>query len=484
MRLNKFYQTVKPSLEREGSKPILRLPLSCGLKQVALAGALLFSLSGCSLYSKFQTPQAESASLVGSDVALADSLPPLLSWREQFTDKGLQELIGKALSANSDLLQAQLQIEQSEALLRGAKRAFLPSVALAPEGNLFKSKGDPTFYTYSLPLTMQWEVDLFGKLRNQKEQARSALLQTEAYAQGVRTQLIASVANRYYTLVQLDEQLRITHASIALQQKSLVAIQALKEAGRQTETAVNQAEADLYQVEASAEELGKQIRLVENSLTLLLNESPHRLNRTLFNQAEAPASIAQDSISLYALANRPDVKQAEYALRATFYGVNLARSAFYPSLSLSGSGGWSNGMGMITMPGTLLLSAAASLVQPIFSKGMNRANLAVAKSQHQQAWIAFEKALLVAGAEVNDLLTISQSSAKKLLLRQKQVAASQSAFQNSQALMQYSSMSYLEVLIAQSSALQAELLLTSDWLEGVESQINLYKALGGGLEAE
>lgn len=462
------------------------------IKGVATATALLLTLSGCSVYSKFQAPEIETAAMVGANVATTDSLPTLLSWREYFTDTQLQVLIERAVVANSDLLQAQLQMEQSQALLRGAKRAFFPSMALSPEGNVFKVEGESAIKTYSLPLTMQWEVDLFGKLRNQKEQAKAAMLQSEAYVQGVQTQLIASVANTYYQLVMLDEQLRITQGSIQLQEENILVMRALKEAGRQTESAVKQAEADYYNIQASEEELRKQIRLVENSLTLLLNEVPHVVSRTSFSEIEALTTATNESssvvplyqraIPLLALSHRPDVKQAEYALRGNFYGVNVARSAFYPSLTLSGSAGFGNGMTLMTMPASLLLSGVASLSQPLFSRGVNKANLAVAKVQYEQSLLAFEKALLVAGTEVNDALTSCQVSANKCILRRKQVVASQQAYHYSKELMQYSSFTYLEVLIAQSSALQAELLYVTEWLEGVQGEINLYKALGGGVE--
>ncbi|MGL4852380.1 MAG: TolC family protein [Phocaeicola sp.] len=497
VRVNRWFQNFKlkqelslimgllPKIENQGSMQQIACifeTMDPRVKGMAAAFLFLFTLSGCSVYSTFQAPAIETAELVGADIVTSDSLPTLLSWRELFTDIQLQALIDRSLSANSDLLQVQLQIEQSEAILRGAKRAFFPSIALSPEGNLFKIEGESAIKTYSLPLTMQWEIDLFGKLRNQKEQAKAAMWQSRAYVQGVQTQLIASVANAYYTLVMLDEQLRITQGSIQLQKQYLEVMRALKEAGRQTEAAVNQAEADCYSIQVSEEELLKQIRLVENSLTLLLNEPPHSVSRTALSQMESLPLLHLEPIHLVAVANRPDVKQAEYALRGTFYGVNVAQSAFYPSLTLSGSAGWGNGMTLMTMPASLLLSGVASLTQPLFSRGVNQANLAVSKAQYEQSLLAFEKALLVAGTEVNDALTTCQVSANKCSLRQKQVEASQNAYQNSHELMKHTSVTYLEVLIAQSSALQAELLYVSEWLEGVQGQINLYKSLGGGVE--
>lgn len=452
------------------------------MKKILLAAAALCLLHSCSLYKTFKAPQTPPENLLGEGAPTLDPAALLPHWQEMFPDKPLQELIGKGLAANSDLRMARLNIEQSEALLLSSRLAYLPSFALAPEGSITKAGKNPAGYAYHLPLTMQWELDVFGKLRNNKERAKAAVLQSREYAKMVQTQLIAGIANTYYTLVMLDEQLKITRDCIRNQKENLEVILAMKEAGMQTETAVNQATAQYYAIQTSAKDLEKQIRLVENSLALLLNEPPHTIGRTPLHRSKAIGIQHSHPIPLTALATRPDVKEAEYALRAQFYGVNIARAAFYPAISLGGSIGWTNNLGAIANPGSMLLSAIGSLTQPLLNRGANRANFKIAQAQYEQALIGFEKSLLTAGSEVNDALTACQNSAAKTVLRQKQVEASELALSNILELMRHSSVTYLDILITENALLQAQLTQAADWFEGIQGHINLYKALGGGAQ--
>ncbi|MEG1904188.1 MAG: TolC family protein, partial [Bacteroidales bacterium] len=244
----------------------------------------------------------------------------------------------------------------------------------------------------------------------------------------------------------------------------------------------NQASASYYNVEASAKTLEKQIRIIENNVALLINEISHTIERSEFRECKNPESGLSKKISLAALANRPDVKVAEYELSRNFYGVNIARSALYPSIKLGGSIGWTNNLGVISNPGSLLMTALGSLTQPIFNRGINMANLKIAKAQYEQAMISFQKTLLNAGNEVNNALIECQNSTDKQLFRKNQVIANQQALENSMELMKYTSSTYLEVLIAQNALLQSKLLQVADWFEGIQGRINLYKALGGGTE--
>lgn len=449
--------------------------------KIIILATTICMISSCSLYKTFKSPDIQVDNICGENVATQDSsLNTPAAWREVFIESSLQQLIAKGIASNTDLQIARLNIEQAEAKLLSSKLAYLPSFALNLEGSVGKA-GSNSSSSYNLPLTTQWELDVFGKLRNSKEQARSSVMQSQQYAQMVQTQLVASIANTYYTLVMLDEQLKITKECIKNQKDNLDVIIAMKEAGMQTETAVNQATANYYSILSSAQDIEKQIRITENSMALLVNEPPHVIQRAVIDNSDGILIDYNKAIPLNALSNRPDVKEAEYALSLSFYGVNVARSAFYPSISLSGSVGWTNNLGAITNPGGLLLSAIGSLTQPLFNRGLNQANLKIAKSQYEQSMLRFEKSLLVAGNEVNDALTYCQNSALKKELRQKQVEANEMAFVNSTELMKHSSTTYLEVLIAQNSLLQSKLMQVSDWMEGVQGQINLYKALGGGV---
>lgn len=367
------------------------------MKRIFFALVTLMMVCSCSVYKTFKSPEPKTANLCGENRTTQDFWANQPAWKEVFADSLLQQLIEKGLMANTDLQVARLNIEQAEARLLASRLAYLPSFAVTPEGSISKGKDGETVKSYTLPLTMQWEVDVFGKLRNSKLRARAQLLQSSEYKQMVQVQLIASIANNYYTLLMLDEQLRITRQSIQNQKENLEVIIAMKEAGMQTEAAVNQASADYYNVMYSEKELMKQIRLVENCIALLINETPHTIARVSINEIMAVNVDYTVPISLLALANRPDVKQAEYVLESSFYGVNIARSAFYPSISLGGSTGWTNDLGGIANPGSILLSAIGSLTQPLFNKGVNRTNLKIAKARYEQSLLQFEKTLLVAG---------------------------------------------------------------------------------------
>lgn len=439
-------------------------------------------LNSCGIYTKFSRPDTNTDNLLGSEVELNDSDSVYIpSWEAMFSDSILSGLIEKGLEANADLAIARLNIEQAEAALVSSRLAYLPSFMLSPQGGVSSFGGSKSSYSYNLPITTSWEVDIFGKLRNNKEQSKAIVEQSKEYSQMVQIQLISNIANSYYTLIMLDEQLKITDETVLNFKRSLEVTEALKEAGQQTEAAVQQASATYYEVQLSAKELKKQIKNTENILALLLNEMPQKIERSEFQYQNLSDKIV-DSISLFSLSNRPDVRYSEMVLRQNFYGINVARSAFYPSLTLSGSAGWINGVGAVVNPAQLLLSVLGSLTQPLFNGGQNRANLKISKSVYEQSLISFQYSLLNAGNEVNDALIQCQTSSEKERLRELQVKSLQQAVEMTQELMNNGTGIYLEVLITQNTLLRARLLQVSEWFEYTQGKVNLYKTLGGGVK--
>lgn len=446
---------------------------------IGLAAVTL--LSSCSIYGTYKTPDVSSAQTTGDYYELPDSAETIPVWSEVFTDPELQKLITQGLAYNTDLKIAELNIEQAQTLLLTSKLAYLPSFMLSPEGSISSFDKSKASYAYSLPVNAQWEIDLFGKLRNNKEKSRSILLQSQEYKRLVETQLISTIANSYYTLQMLRQQLEITRLFINNQKQNLEIIIAMKEAGLQTEAGVNQATANYLSTCTSEKDLLMQIQTLENNMALLLNQAPEEIITTSFDQTLSLNSNLFRGISLEALSNRPDVKNAEYKLRESFYDKNAAHSAFYPSITLGGTAGWTNNLGgMIANPGKLLLSAVGSLTQPLFNRGLNMANLKVAKIQYDQALLSFHQSLLNAGVEVNNALIKCQNSTDKVALRNREIEANEKALSNSLELMKHSSVTYLEVIYAENSLLQSRLLQVSDWFEGIQGQISLYKSLGGG----
>lgn len=452
------------------------------MKKILLCLFLIVELSGCHIYKAYERPDvAVTDSLYRQPVQPTDTASlASLSWRELFTDPQLQQLIETGLRNNTDLNIARLKVKEAEALLMTSRLSYLPSLSLTPQGNLTSVDGIKASKTYNLAASADWEIDLFGKLLNAKRGAQAALEQSEAYRQAVQTQLVATIANSYYSLLMLDRQLDITRRTAESWDESVRAMKALKLAGQATEMAVAQAEASKLSVDASILSIERQINEMENSLSTLLGLTPQEVKRSTLEAQQFPDSLAT-GVPLQLLSRRPDVRQCEAQLAVAYYATNSARSAFYPSITLSGSAGWTNAAGaVVTNPGQWLLSAVGSLVQPLFNRGKNIANLKIAKAQQEEALLTFNQSLLNAGAEVNDALVQWQTARQRIQLDKQQTEALRSALRSSELLMQHSSQNYLEVLTARQSLLQTELDMTTDRFDEIQGVINLYHALGGG----
>lgn len=456
-------------------------------KQIILMMTASMALSSCGIYTKYHPATEVPEGVYGEEVITDDQTPSLgsLPWREIFTDPTLQALIEKGLQNNTNLQSASLRVEECEAAMLAAKLAYLPSFALTPQGTVSSFDKMKATQTYQLPVSASWEVDIFGRIRNAKRQAKAQLEQSRDYRQAVQTQLIAGIANTYYTLLMLDEQLQISQQTEQTWAESVRSTRALMQAGLANEAAVSQMEAAHNAVCASVLSLKEQVNQVENSLSLLLAEVPHRIERPAPGTTELAlqAPTLSVGVPMQMLSNRPDVRSAERSLEMAFYGTNAARSAFYPSITLSGAAGWTNSAGsMIVNPGKFVASAVGSLTQPLFAQGKLLAQYKIAKAQQEEATLAFSQTLLNAGAEVNEALVAYQNAQAKTELYTNQVAALQNAYRSTSLLMQHGTTTYLEVLTAQQSLLSAQLTQTANRLAQTQSLISLYQALGGGQE--
>lgn len=451
---------------------------------------LATTLNSCHIYKKYERPDMDVQGLFRDTVSVTDTLAADslnigdLPWTDIFTDPILQDLIRQGLENNSDLRTAMLQVESAQASFRAAQLAFLPSLNLTPQGGVSSFDGSKGTWTYNVPVSASWEIDIFGRVLNSKRNAKAALMQSRAYQQAVRTQLIATIANGYYTLLMLDKQLAITEETALLWQQSVEMMKSMKEAGMTNEAAVAQSEANCHAIAASIPSLRQQIRETENSLATLLYKAPQTIERGNFEDQVLP-EILHVGVPVQMLANRPDVQSAELSLAAAYYSANIARSALYPNLVISGSAGWTNSAGSaIVNPGKILLSAAASLVQPLFNHGSNIANLKAAKAQQEIAAINFQQTILNAGKEVSDALYEFQANKEILSQRTRQVEALQRAVESTESLMKLGTSTYLEVLTAQQSLLSAQLSEVSYTYQCMVAVVSLYHALGGGREIE
>ena len=454
------------------------------MKKILLLTAATAFLSSCGIYNRYTPVETVPENLYGEDVILTGDTTNFgnTDWRTLFTDPVLQSFIQQGLENNTDYRAAQLRVKEAEATLLSAKLAFLPSFALSPQGGVSSFDGAKATWTYSVPVTASWELDIFGRMRNAKKQAQALYAQSQDYKQAVRTQLIAGIANTYYTLLMLDEQLSLSEQTAEAWKETVASARALMNAGQYDEAGVSQMEATYYSVQTSILDLKEQINQVENSLALLLAETPRRYERGKLSEQAMPEELSV-GIPLQLLANRPDVRMAEHTLEATFYATNQARSNFYPNITLSGSAGWTNDAGaMIVNPGKFLASAIGSLTQPLFNRGQLIANLKISKAQQEEAELSFQQALLNAGTEVNDALTAYQTSRDKADLYEKQVEALRRAERSTILKMDYGNSTYLEVLTARQTLLGAELEQVANRFTELQSRVNLYQALGGGRE--
>lgn len=453
-------------------------------KQILIIAALGLLSSSCGIYTRYQRPEdIHTDGLYGQEVEVQDTASiASLSWRQLFTDPQLQTLIGQALAGNTDLQSAHWRIKEAEAALSSARLAYLPSFMLTPQGGVSSFDGSKGSWTYTGIASAGWEIDIFGKLTNAKRRAKALYLQSLEYEQAVTSSLIANVANLYYTLLMLDEQYRISEETAENWGESVRTMRAMMAAGMANEAAVSQYEANWRQVEASLLDLKQQIKEVENSLSILLGDVPGEVERGRLEGQTFPEELTV-GIPLQLLSRRPDVKSAELSLASAFYNTNAARSAFYPSITLSGTAGWTNSAGsMILNPGKLLLSAIGSLTQPLFNRGLNLAQLKIAKAQQEEAKLSFRQALLNAGSEVNNALTQVQTARQKAEFRTQQVASLETAVRSTGLLMQHGTSTYLEVLTARQSLLAARLTQVADRFSEIQGIVNLYQALGGGKE--
>ena len=457
------------------------------LNKIFLFASASLLMTSCGLYNKYERPEVNAKGIVRDVQSTTDTLAVAdtasfgnLPWREVFTDPQLQSLIETGLQNNTNLLNAALNVKMVEDQLMIAKLAFVPGFTFSPQGTVASWDGNKASKTYSLPVTASWSVDLFGNLLNVKRSAQMTLLATKDYQQVVQTKVISNIANMYYTLLMLDKQLQVVNDMSKLVEETWNIMKIQKELGRVKETSVQSAEANLYSVQAQAADLKRQIRETENSLSLLLGQQAQTIKRGTFEGQSLPSKLST-GIGLQLLNNRPDVHYAEMSLAQCFYDVNTARSKFYPNITISGTGAFTNsGGGGIVNPGKWLLSAVGSLTQPIFAHGQIIAGLKVAKAKQEQAYNTWQNAVLSAGSEVSNALVLYNSSDEKSKLEEKQVESLKKNVEYNKMLFNDGSATYLEVITAQQSLLNAELSKVADDFYKMQAVVNLYYALGGG----
>ena len=468
------------------------------IKNIIAVAAVGFMLTGCGIYNKYAQNTPTPSDAFGSDesvkAATGETTIAQMSWREFFTDPLLQQLIEQVLANNTDLNSARIAVEKSQAALTAAKLAYLPSLAFAPQGTLSSFDKSPVTKTYTLPLQLSMDIDVFGSITNKKRAAKAVLLQAQMQQEAIRSNLISITAQQYLMLQVLDRQLEILMQTDSLWNKSLNTEQTLWENGKAYSTAVNQMEASYLSVKTQIVDTRRNIRAVENAICKLLAISPQPIKRqkwgsSILHYADVTGDEAarmftdkylRIGIPAQMLENRPDILMANHAMEEAFYNTAAARSAFYPSITLSGSARWTNSAGgMIVDPGKILLSAIGSLTQPIFARGKLIANKKIAQLTEEDLQKKYVQTVINAGNEVNEAMADCMTAREKHVFFKRQVQVLHEAYKGTHELMDNGKASYIEVLRAQESLLDAQLSSAMNMYDGAQAVIALYIALGG-----
>jgi NodT family efflux transporter outer membrane factor (OMF) lipoprotein len=468
-------------------------------KNIIVAAAVSLTVTGCSLYNKYEQKVEAPANTFGTvpeggAVEGSESLAQM-SWREFFTDPLLQQLIEQVLANNTDLNSARIAVEQSEASLKAAKMAYLPSLYFTPQGTLAKFDNSPWSKTYNLPLQLSWDIDLFGNITSKKRAAKAVLMQAQMMEEAVRSNLVSSVAQQYFMLQVLDHQLDILTQTDSLWKASLETQKSLFENGKAYSTAVNQLESSYLSVKTQIVDIHRSIHSTENALCKLLAIPPQHINRSAWGSSALHHPDAQGDtgqrmfdtrflkigVPAALLELRPDIRMANFAMEEAFYNTQAARSAFFPNVTLSGTIGWTNnGGGAVVNPGAMLLNFVGQLTQPLFARGQLIANLKINKLSEQDMQKMYVQTVIDAGNEVNEALADCQVAREKNTYYHRQVQVLREAYIGTHELMDNGKANYLEVLTAQESLLSAQLSEAMNMYNGAQAVIALYIALGGG----
>ena len=461
------------------------------MKKILIFAAATMLLGSCGVYNKYERPSVDAKGIIRDVESDADTLAVApqdtasfgnLPWRAVFTDPQLQALIEQGLQKNSDLRNAALTVQMYETMLKAAKLAFLPAINFGSNslGNIQTIYTDPsqTNKSYSFPMTASWTLDLFGNILSQKRSTQMKLLGFKDYQMAVRAQVISGVANCYYTLLMLDEQVRIVTEMSKMAKETWEMMKLQHQLGRMRSTSVQSAEAAYLNTLTQANDFRRQIRSTENALSLLIGQAGQQIPRSTLAAQSLPTEFST-GVGVALLKNRPDVHNAEMQLAACFHDVQTARSQFYPNITIGATGAFGNVNGTLN-PGKWLTNFFGGLTQPIFNRGALTANLKVSKLKYEQAFNSWQNAILSAGNEVSNALINYHVYDENSKLESQRVEVLTKNVEDTRALYKSSGSTYLEVLTAQTQLLSAQLAKVNDDYSKMVNVITLYTALGGG----
>lgn len=462
------------------------------IKGITFSVTVLAAVSSCMARKEYQRPDnVVDEKLYRTDMLPTDSTNIAnVSWKEIFTDPVLQGHITKALENNLDIRIALQSISSAESYLKQSKAAYAPTLSIGPNYT-FQTQSINTQFgqiigerryvnQFDITASLGWEADIWGKLRAQEKAQLATYLGTVEAHKAVKTDLIASVASSYYQLLTYDAQKRIITETIKVREQNLETTKALKTAGTLTEVAVQQSEALVYNAKSLLIDIDTQIQLLENTMSLLMGEPSHTIERSSLENQNVPINLKL-GYPVQLLSNRPDVKRAEYNLMNAFELTNSAKAQFYPTLKLTGSGGvQSVDIDHLFSVNSLFANVVAGLAQPLLNKRAIRTNYEVSLANQETAYLNFRKAILTAGKEVSDAIRVYSVQDQYIDLKQKELVNYKNSVNYSQELVNYGMANYLEVLNASVNSLNAELNIANAQYSKMKAGIELYQALGGG----
>lgn len=454
--------------------------------------SLTLAITGCTVGPNYKRPTLdlpggfrslapESTSNAGSAESLADS-----KWDKVFTDEQLQKLIRTALQQNYDLRLAAERVLTAQSQLGVSRSNQLPSIGVGPELQTLRTAKTPKsqssrWDSASIGISAAWEIDFWGKYRRATEAAQANLVASEWGRKAVLSTLVTDVASGYFRLRALDLQLDITERTLKSRRESLRLTTLLSDSGSTTLMDQRQAEQLVYTATAAIPELQKQIAQQENALSILLGENPGSIARGKELTAQARLATLPVGLPSQLVERRPDIREAEQALIAANAQIGIAKAAYFPTISLTGNGGFQSSALTSLFSGPAgLWTLTGTAAQPLFTGGKLRNNVLITESQQRQALLTYRQTVQSAFRDVSDALVAYQKTSESLQEQEKLVTAAQDAARLSHIRYEAGATSYLEVLTNETNYYSAQLGLAQTDLNQLLALVQVYGALGGG----
>lgn len=455
----------------------------------------MVALAACTVGKNYQrpevpTPQAFRGVATADTSSIAD-----IEWKQFFTDTTLQGLIGRGIAYNYDMQLAIKRIDEAQQKVKQAKLLQLPTLNLQaiaqttnPSNNslngisLNSFLGSSHIEDYTVAANVSWEADIWGKIRRQKEATLAAYLETTEAAKAVQTQLVSDIAQSFYNLLMLDEQLNIAKDNLILNDSTLLITRLQRDGGEVTTLAVQQAEVQKQTTALLIPVIEQDIAIQENALSILTGVVPDTIIRSVrLSQFKVPDQLST-GVPATMVSRRPDVRANEMALVAANAEVGVAQAYMYPALNITATGGLNSfkSSNWFNIPASLFGIVAGSLAQPVFQQRQLKTQLEIAKIQREEAVIRFRQSVLNAAGEVSNALVTTDKLKTEHQIASDQVDTLQHAIRNARLLFKSGMANYLEVLTAQRNALLAELNLASIQRQQLGAMVEVYRSLGGG----